>query len=121
MEELLHNNPDLQIQIIFNATNAEGDIKARPVKHLLAIAENGSEQIIRQALDDWYLPENKDYETFSAKYPMNGELKQQGEKVNAMYNWCIKTEIAFTPTFFVNGHQLPEIYSVSDLKYFLTV
>jgi uncharacterized membrane protein len=121
MEELLHNNPDLQIQIIFYATNDEGDKKAPPVKHLLAIAGKGSEQLTQQALDDWYLPEKKDYEVFAAKYPMNGELKQQDDKVNAMHNWCNKTEIAFTPTFFVNGYQLPEMYSVSDLKYFLTV
>jgi protein-disulfide isomerase len=121
MEELLHNNPDVQVQIIFYATSDEADKKAPPVKHLLAIAEKGSEELTQKALDDWYLPENKDYEVFAAKYPMNGELKQQNAKVNAMYHWCHKTEIAFTPTFFVNGYQLPEMYSVSDLKYFLTI
>jgi len=121
MEELLLNNPDLQIQIIFNATNNEGDIKAPLVKHLLAIAGKGGEQLTQQALDDWYLTEKKDYEVFAAKYPMNGELKQQDDKVNAMHNWCDKTEITFTPTFFVNGYQLPETYSLSDLQYFLTV
>jgi uncharacterized membrane protein/protein-disulfide isomerase len=120
MEELLHGNPDLQIQILFTATNNEGDIKAAPVKHLLAIAQRG-ETTTRQALDDWYLADKRDYEAFAAKYPMNGELKQQDDKVNAMKEWCDKTEIFFTPTFFVNGHQLPEIYSVSDLRYFLSV
>jgi len=121
MEELLHNNPDVQMQIIFYATNKEGDKKGPPVKHLLAIAGKGSEELTQQALGDWYLPEEKDYEIFAAKYPMNGELKLQDGKIDAMYNWCGKTEITFTPTFFVNGHQLPEMYSVSDLKYFLTV
>jgi protein-disulfide isomerase len=74
-----------------------------------------------QALDDWYLAESKDYEAFAEKYPMNGQLKLQTEKVKAMYEWCNKEEIQFTPTFFVNSHQLPEIYSVDDLKYFLSV
>ncbi|SHM81840.1 vitamin K epoxide reductase family protein [Mucilaginibacter sp. OK098] len=120
MEELLHSNPDVQIQILFTATNNEGDTKAPPVKHLLAIAEGG-ETITRQALDDWYLADKKDYEIFASKHPMNGELKQQDDKVNAMMEWCDKTQIDFTPTFFINGHQLPEIYSVSDLKYFLSV
>jgi uncharacterized membrane protein len=58
MEELLHNNPDIQIQILFTETNNEGDIKAPLVKHLLAIAESG-ETITRQALDDWYLADKK--------------------------------------------------------------
>lgn len=130
MEDLLENNPDVQIQILFTATNQEGDTKAPPVKHLLAIAEKNEEPVIKQALDDWYLAEKKDYEVFAAKYPMNGELRQQDAKVEAMKNWCDTTGIEFTPTFFVSMpneenetiyYQLPEIYSVIDLKYFFAV
>ncbi len=51
---------------------------------------------------------------------MNGVLKQQDEKVEAMSTWFKETGIAFTPTFFVNGYQLPDIYKVGDLKYFLS-
>ena len=132
MEELLHNNPDVQIQVLFTATNNEGDIKTPPVKHLLAIAEINNEATTKQALDDWYLAENKDYEVFAAKYPMNGELKLQDIKIESMQNWCDNVKIAFTPTFFVSlsnnesegiptFYQLPEMYSVSDLKYFFAV
>jgi protein-disulfide isomerase len=72
-------------------------------------------------LDDWYFADKSEYEVFAAKYPMNKELKRQNEKLDAMRIWCDKTGINFTPTFFVNGYQLPEIYSVSDLKYFLSI
>ncbi|MGF7230552.1 DsbA family protein, partial [Arachidicoccus sp.] len=44
-----------------------------------------------------------------------------GEKMAAMYRWCNKEGVMTTPTFFVNGHRLPEMYSVADLKYFLSV
>lgn len=121
MEELLHNNPDLQIQVIFTAMNNEKDKRMPPVKHLLAIAEAGDEAIIRQALDDWYLSPSKDYDVFASKYSVNGLLEKQGAKIEAMHQWCEKTQISFTPTFFVNGYQLPEIYHVGDLKYFLSV
>ncbi|WP_419701120.1 vitamin K epoxide reductase family protein [Mucilaginibacter sp. NFX135] len=130
MEDLLENNPDVRIQILFTATNSDGDMKAPPVKHLLAIAEKNEESIVKRALDDWYLAEKKDYEVFAAKYPMNGELKQQNAKVEAMKNWCDTTGIEFTPTFFVSMpsesnetvyYQLPSIYSVVDLKYFFAV
>lgn len=120
LEELLHNNPDIQIQILFTATTNADDIKAPPVKHLLAIAEGG-EAIVRQALDDWYLADQKDYEAFAVKYPVSNKLEQQDDKVNNMKEWCNKTGISFTPTIFVNGYQLPEIYDISDLKYFLSV
>lgn len=120
IDELVHNNPDIQVQIIFTATNDAEDTRAAPVKHLLAIAERNSESLIKQALDNWYLAKQKDYEQFASKYPMNGELQKQGKKLDAMSNWCNKNEIMFTPTFFVNGNQLPEMYSVNDLKYFLS-
>jgi len=132
MEELLNNNPNLQIQIIFTATNNESDTSAKPAKHLLAIAEKGDEILTKRALDNWYLTEEKDYERFTAKYPMNGELKHQDIKVEEMKEWCDKIKIDFTPTFFISipslefgqptkFHQLPEMYSVADLKYLLSV
>jgi protein-disulfide isomerase len=120
MEELLENNSDVQVQIIFTATNEDSDRTALPVKHLMAIAEKNNKDIIKHALDDWYLADKKDYEVFAAKYPMNGELQRQGSKIEAMNNWCNEIGISFTPTFFVNGYELPEIYDVTDLKYFLS-
>jgi len=121
IDELLENNPDIRLQIIFNAFDNDQDINTPPIKHLLAISENGSEQTIKQALDAWYLADKKDYGTFAAVYPMNGELKQQTDKIKAMREWCDKTDITFTPTFFIDGYQLPDIYTVTDLKYFLSV
>ena len=121
IEELLENNPHVQLQIIFTATNREGDTAAAPVKHLLAISEqsNGNEAAIKKGLEDWYLAEVKDYEKFAAKHPISGESKQE-HKIDAMRQWCEQTGISFTPTFFVNGYQLPDIYSAGDLKHFLT-
>jgi len=49
---------------------------------------------------------------------MNGELKQQDAKVEAMKNWCRAAEI-YTPTFFVKGKHLPENYGVEELKIIL--
>jgi uncharacterized membrane protein len=121
IHELLKANNNLKVQIIFTATADETDRRNKPVKHLLAIAAKQNEHLTEQALDDWYLPAKTDYEIFADKYPMNGELQQQDEKLKAMSNWCNEVKIEFTPTFFVNGHQLPENYKIEDLKYFLTV
>lgn len=131
IDELLRNNDDLRVQIIFTATNDEKDIKAPPVKHLLAIAEKGDQGLLLKALDDWYLPEKKEYDAFADKYPMNGELSRQAGKLEEMKEWCDKAAISFTPTFFITRevgkgeepkyYQLPEIYSVKDLKYFLSI
>ncbi|WP_157097837.1 hypothetical protein [Niabella ginsenosidivorans] len=86
--------------------------------------------LTQKALDDRYNAPVKEYDTFAAKYPMNGALKQQNRKIKQMKEWCDTTKIAFTPTFFVcldtsdpdaRFYQLPEIYTVADLNYFLAI
>ena len=133
LEDLLSFNSEVQVQVIFTASAKEHDTKSPPVKHLMAIAETNNERLIRRALTDWYVQEKKDYEAFAAKYPMNGELQMQDAKVDAMRDWCDKTVIFFTPTFFISlpsfssetnerkFHELPPLYRTSELKYFLSV
>jgi len=119
IEKLLEENDNLKVQIIFTTTNKEDDIKIFPVKHLLAIAEKNNETLTKIALDDWYMAGKKDYTTFANKYPMNGELKMQDKKIDIMKEWCEKAEIKATPTIFYNGYQLPDVYNIGDLQYFL--
>jgi protein-disulfide isomerase/uncharacterized membrane protein len=118
MEALVKANKNIKAQIIFTATVNEQDRRAKPVQHLLAVA-SASAHKLDDALNDWYLADRKDYDVFATKYPMNGELKQQDEKVAAMDAWCKKMAIAATPTYFLNGNQLPDAYSIEDLTYFL--
>jgi uncharacterized membrane protein len=120
IEELLHSNPNVQLQIIFSVSEDSGP-KTQTVKHFMAIQEKYGESSVKQALDSWYLAPKKDYNAFAAKFPLNGEVGRQSQSLKDMFAWCEKTQIAFTPTFFVNGHQLPEMYSANDLKNLLSV
>ncbi len=119
IEALLEQNKNVKATIIFRTTNNEANPALKPVRHLLAVAAEGNDTKTRQALDDWYLPAEKDYEVFAAKYIMNGELGRQGDKVEAMDKWCTANDITYTPTIFINGQQLPDAYSIEDLQYFL--
>jgi uncharacterized membrane protein len=121
MEALLENNPDVQIQIIFNSYDTPYDKASVPAKHLLAIYKNNKEAFTKAALDDWYLNEKKDYELFAQKFPVNGELEKQSDSLKAMRTWCDQMEVQYTPTFYFNGYKLPEMYKVHDLKYFLSI
>ncbi|WP_270087397.1 vitamin K epoxide reductase family protein [Sphingobacterium sp. SYP-B4668] len=118
LEHIIKNNTDLKIRIIFTASGENDDIRTAPVQHLLAIQEKEGERIAQQALDDWYLSEQKDYEVFAKKYPMNGELKLQKNKIDAMYDWCNEMKIRATPTIYINGYELPDSYRISELKNF---
>ncbi|MBX2887900.1 MAG: thioredoxin domain-containing protein [Ferruginibacter sp.] len=119
IEQLLEQNKNVKAKIIFSTPNDETYPAIYPVRHLLAIAEDNNKSEIKQALDDWYLSETKDYRQFAKKYPKNGELLKQGYKMEMMEKWCNETGITFTPTIFINGQQLPDAYSIEDLQYFL--
>lgn len=122
IEKLLEVIPNLKAQIIFTTPNKPDNLNNpayQPVCHLLAIAAENDSNKIMQALDDWYLPKEKDYDVFRNKYPLNGELKNQGNKMEAMEKWCNTMDIKVTPTILINGYQLPNAYRIEDLNYFL--
>jgi uncharacterized membrane protein len=120
IEALLEQNENLQVKIIFTTANEESNHSLKPTRHLMAVAEQlNDKQNIKHSLDDWYLADKKDYELFATKYPMNGGLLKQGDKIEAMDKWCKAMEINFTPTIFINGQQLPDAYNIEDLEYFL--
>ena len=120
IEALLENNSNVKMKIIFTTSNDENHYAIKPTRHLMAIAEKTKdEKILKQSLDDWYLPDKKDYELFAAKHPMNGELLQQANKIAIMEKWCNEEKIIVTPTIFFNGYQLPNAYNIEDLQYFL--
>jgi uncharacterized membrane protein len=119
VDELIEDNEDVNVRVIFTAPNDEKNDASKIVKHFMALYEKGNPELIKNALDDWYNAEKKDYEVFAAKYQLNGELQKQGKKLESMSKWCNDTGISVTPTFFVNGHQLPEVYKVEDLKHLL--
>lgn len=119
IEKLLEEIRNLKVKIIFTTPNQPEERAYKPVSHLLAINGRDNEENIKQALDDWYLADKKNYELFAKKYPMNGELATQGNKIDAMHKWCEKMNIYSTPTIIINNYELPDAYSIEDLQYFL--
>ncbi len=121
IDDILLHNSNVKVQVLFTATTNNEDKRNKPVKHLLAIQEMYGMSMTAKAMDDWYNAPDKNYELFAVKYPIATEvLQQQDAKIKAMEHWCNETDIQFTPTFFINGYQLPEIYGIEDVKYLLS-
>lgn len=119
IERLMDETPDLKVKIIFTTPNQPTHPSFKITKHLMAIASKQDKAFTKQALDDWYTTNKKDYIEFAAKYPINGELQIQDGKIEAMYKWSKDVDIQFTPSIFINGNQLPDGYNIGDLQYFL--
>jgi uncharacterized membrane protein len=119
LEAVIHENSQVKLQVIFLVPNGN-DTRSLVVKHFLALQETGDINQVKRAMDSWYGPDGKSYETLAAAFPVNEiMLEKQGRHLDEMYDWCKEQEIQFTPTLFINGYQLPEIYQPGDLKYFL--
>jgi len=114
--EGLVEDGSIDLQIIFFPNGSMDDLHARTISHLLAINSKGDPKVTQVALDQWYGAEKKDYAVFAERYPMNGELNQQQEKLLAMKTWCEKEGITHTPTIFINGFKLPKEYNIEDIK-----
>ena len=119
LDNLLDNNSDIRLQVIYNAKHDEGDPRNKPVKILLAKYKE-SPKDIRSVLDTWYFMENQDYETLLNLYPVSEDiLEQQVDDIKYMYEWCKKAEIEYTPTLIINGHRMSKSYYANDLKFML--
>ena len=116
LDEIIRNNPELRLRIIFTASGEDSDIRTHPVLHLLAIQEEYGLKTVHQAMDDWYMPEQKDYALFAKKYPMKEELQRQQDKIHAMRQWCDTMKIRATPTIYIDGYELPDSYMIDELK-----
>lgn len=114
LEELVKVG-SINLQILFSVTADEKDYRAKPVRHFLAI-DSQDKNSTKQALDNWYMADKKNYEVFAKKYTMNGELEQQNLKIEAMHQWCKAEKITQTPTIFINGYELPKEYAIEELK-----
>jgi len=90
--------------------------RAFSLEKLRELIEIGKEGVNLLGISD---AAEKKYETFAIKYPMNGELEKKGEKITIMKEWREKTKIQFTPTFFIDGYQMPTEYKLTDLQYFI--
>lgn len=118
LEQIVRGNPDVKLRIVFTADGTDKDIMTAPVLHFMAIQATSDSQTVVEALDDWYLSTKKNYELFAQKYPMRSEMALQKDSLRKMSDWCNSMKIRATPTIFINGYELPNTYSVSDLRNF---
>ena len=119
IKKLLNESQNVKVQIIYNTSYSGYDKGVEPVRHFLAIHESNSQDHTKKALDDWYLNKNKNYKTYALNHPVDADLLAQDAKIKKMHDWTVLNDVAFTPTYFFNGVQLPAQYGLSDLKYFL--
>lgn len=113
---LLEINKDIKIVTLYNIYSDSTDERRLPVSHFLALAEMGDEKKLHEAMNYWYLTEDRNYETLSSRFPITEEsLENQKDRIDKMRDWCDKADVYYTPTIYFNGKKLPASYEIEDL------
>lgn len=117
LSQLVKSNDEIKLQIIFFVNPDSDEYEHTPIETFLGAYYEGKD--IELILSDWYNNDNKNLEEFIRLHPIR-EDNSSKNKSNAisMFDFCVKNKISYTPTIFINGYELPEIYNSSDLLYF---
>ncbi|MCC7402318.1 MAG: thioredoxin domain-containing protein [Chitinophagaceae bacterium] len=115
--EILHefaekNDIGVTVRFAIKTGNKE-DRKLQAVRYLLQLTDKRPAVYKRKVLHDWYA--DMDFEKFSKKYFLEN-LLDVDSLLKQEENWSNESGIKFTPTIFINGHELPKQYRADDLK-----
>ena len=117
IKEWVNQRDDLIIQHLFLSDGA-GNNGITFARHMTALGLLGDEEMVLNALSDWYDYGFRNYSSWALNYP----VVVTEEIILACNNqkiWFDKIGIIYTPTIIVNGYQLPEQYQLNDLKYLI--
>ena len=62
-------------------------------------------------MEAWYAQTTKNYDTWAAQYPADVSVVLD-DAITAHCEWTNTATIEGTPTFFVDGRKLPELYGL---------
>ncbi len=78
----------------------------------------GDKSATRKAVDKWYGQKRKNYDSWAPAHNVTiGENKTY--HLEKQKEWCQYANITATPTIFINGRRLPDLFQIPDLKYLL--
>ena len=118
MEDWIERRNDVQLKVVFSTVNEDNDMRTKIARHMTALQLLDNKAIVKDALNEWYAENNRNYDNWALKYPVsfNSEMREVSKKQR---DWCNMVGITFTPTIFVNGYRLPEPYTLEDVKYLI--
>jgi uncharacterized membrane protein len=105
------NSTTFRGKFIFSSFDSEKEVFSIFTNHLFAI--DISQRL--KALDIWFEMEKPDFDTWKAKFPVGTDENLSIVNVVEQHQeWVQKSEINYTPTFYVNNRLLPRYYKIED-------
>jgi hypothetical protein len=111
VEELLFTNENLNCQVIFSASNHKDDKRGIVARTILSLPKNQQ----ADALHQWYENEERNIEKWHTQLGII-ENKKTENIIEEHKTFCEVAKIEGTPTLYLDGFKLPELYRLADLK-----
>ena len=120
----LHNRMDnllkeignkICIQYVFSSFEKELDDSNRIL--ISAYHNNNSYEVYR----DWYESGKNEINEFVKKHNIDYSHPEIEEEFHRHKMWKENSRLSATPTILYNGYELPDMYKIEDLKYFLDI
>jgi uncharacterized membrane protein len=114
----IENNEELIYgQIVISNSNNSNDESNIFVKHLFSIDPIQQEY----ALNTWFNVSKQDFNHWGKLFPIL-KFNESASKIAQQHNdWSKESNIQYTPSLFINGFLLPELYSIEDVKRITTL
>lgn len=111
VKDLLDNDVDVNCQIIFAASNDEGDKRGIAARAILSLPTDQQ----AKGLHEWYNQEERNIDKFRQEFNIS-ETKKAWNIINQHKAWYETAQVHGTPTFYLDGYRMPELYQIDDLK-----
>jgi hypothetical protein len=108
---LIKHNSDVKCQLIFMVNNDSMNVGYRFIEGLFAISPSR----IEQAIYDWSIENNKNFEVWKRKY-FSTQKEVSVERIINEYNKAVNVnQIKESPTTYLNGRFLPLGFKLEDI------
>lgn len=115
LKQLLSNELDLRIQVIFFVAD---DVN-NPYNIATSLLMNSTDNKLNIYLEEWFKSDINTKMQIVENNKENVFKNNVQEKIKIMNEWCFKNDVQHTPTFYLNGYELPNEYDVTDLRFFI--
>jgi len=109
LEEALAENPHLKAHIIFAVCHDSDGRKTKVARHLMNLAPTPA--LLSEAMNAWYEQKTKNYDTWAAQYPTTTDAVPD-TMIKVHCAWTETVNITGTPTFFVDGYEVPPVFGL---------
>lgn len=117
-EILQRHEKDICVRFFFNFDLDKNDVeRSQLLQHLVYIYQEFGSASFFTALENWY--ETKDLQSWLQTHSHTYNSIEIDQTIRKHRAYFVNHKMTFTPLLTINGYRFPEMYSITELTYFI--